>query len=82
VSALVRETGSLEVHPFTANVLRLAIGIIDRQNLRALDAVQLSTALLASQSLPSADSIQFISSDDKLLEAARAEGFDTWNPCD
>jgi predicted nucleic acid-binding protein len=65
----------------TKEVQELASSIVDRQTLRALDAIQLATALLANRS-PGAKDLQFISSDDKLLLAAAAEGLNTWNPCD
>jgi predicted nucleic acid-binding protein len=81
IAALIRETAAMQNHMVTTAVQELAVAIVDRQSLRALDAIQLSTALLARQS-SGADDLQFISSDDKLLDAARAEGFETWNPCD
>lgn len=81
IVALIRETASMNTHAITKAVQEFATSIVDRQILRALDAIQLATALLASQT-PGASDIQFISSDDKLLLAAAAEGLDTWNPCD
>ncbi len=71
----------MNTHSVTESVEELATSIVDRQTLRALDAIQLATALLTSQ-IGAANDIQFISSDDKLLVAAAAEGLDTWNPCD
>ena len=71
----------MDTHLVTKAVQELAIAIVDRQTLRALDAIQLATALFANQSSGTND-LQFISSDDKLLLAAAAEGLDTWNPCD
>jgi len=70
----------MNTYSVTKAAEELATSIVDRQTLRALDAIQLASTLLASQST-GANDIQFISSDDKLLAAA-AEGFDTWNPCD
>ncbi len=66
--------------PLTRGVLQLAAELVDRQNLRALDSVQLATALIASRSLSLGDIFLFVSSDTRLLRAAAAEGFDIWNP--
>jgi predicted nucleic acid-binding protein len=81
VAALIRETSAMNTYSVTTAVEELATSIVDRQTLRALDAIQLATALLSSQNTGAKD-IQFIASDDKLLVAAAAEGLDTWNPCD
>ncbi len=66
--------------PLTPGILQLAGELVDRQNLRALDSIQLATALIASRSLSLGDIFLFVSSDTRLLRAATAEGFDTWNP--
>lgn len=55
-----------------------AANLIDRYSLRALDSIQLSSAL----SLGPPSQTRFISSDQKLLRAAVAEGFPAWNPAD
>jgi len=81
IAVLIREAAAMDTHLVTKAVQELAIAIVDRQTLRALDAIQLATALFANQSSGTND-LQFISSDDKLLLAAAAEGLDTWNPCD
>jgi hypothetical protein len=49
--------------------------------LRALDAVQLGSAIV-SRDLLAAPDMRFVASDNALLEAARTEGFDVWNPAD
>jgi predicted nucleic acid-binding protein len=67
--------------PVNAPVLEAASTAVERHYLRALDAVQLASAIVARDLLAASD-MRFISSDLELLEAARAEGFDTWNPCD
>jgi hypothetical protein len=54
--------------------------LVDRQNLRALDSIQLATALIARDTQISGATTQFVSSDAKLLEAAISEGFAVWNP--
>jgi predicted nucleic acid-binding protein len=82
VTAAREESRRLIEHPVTSTVLQVAAALVDRQNLRALDAVQLSTAILASQTLGDADHLQFIASDKRLLRAASVEGLDTWDPCD
>ncbi len=68
------------LHPVTGAVLELASALIDRQNIRALDAVQLSTAMLANDTLAVGDQLQFVASDKRLLKAAEAEGLDIWDP--
>lgn len=80
VSSIREESRRVILHPVNAPVLELASTLVDRRNLRALDAVQLSTAILASQSLGDADHLKFIVSDRKLLLAAAAEGLETWDP--
>jgi predicted nucleic acid-binding protein len=67
--------------PVNPPVLEAACGLVDRHYLRAMDAVQLGCAIVARDLLASPD-MRFIASDESLLNAARAEGFDTWNPCD
>ena len=81
VDALSEELRNIGVLPFTSAAHELAIELVDRQNLRALDAIQLATAVLATQSSPG-DSLQFMASDVRLLNAAKAEGFEVWNPED
>lgn len=67
-------------HPITSVVLDEASALVDRQNLRALDALQLATALIAARSLGSRDTAQFVASDQRLLKAAIAEGLEAWDP--
>jgi predicted nucleic acid-binding protein len=66
--------------PVNPQVLEAASTVIDRHYLRALDAVQLGCAIVARDTLAARD-MRLIASDKSLLEAARAEGFDIWNPC-
>jgi predicted nucleic acid-binding protein len=80
LESLREETRRLTLHPVTPPVLDLAATLVDRRNLRALDALQLSTAILASQSLGDMDRLQFIVSDQKLIQAALAEGLNVWDP--
>ncbi|MBS1823358.1 MAG: type II toxin-antitoxin system VapC family toxin [Acidobacteria bacterium] len=80
ITALVGESRRLLEHPVTAAIIEHASALVDRQDLRALDSLQLASALVARNSLQESDSIQFIASDQKLLKAAQAEGFDVWDP--
>jgi len=60
-------------------VLEEASALINRRQLRALDALQLGTAVVARQLLGDPE-IRFIASDKALLDAASKEGFDVWDP--
>lgn len=66
--------------PFTPTVLRFAVELVDRRNLRALDSIQLATCLIAETLLDPGGTILFIASDKKLLLAAQLEGLAVWNP--
>jgi len=52
-------------------------GIIDRHRLRALDAIQLASALLAFGDHPE---VEFVSADVRLLRAAESEGLAVLDP--
>lgn len=80
LDALIGEMKRLIEQPVNPQVLEAANIVIDRHYLRALDAVQLGCAIVARDTL-AAPEMRFIASDESLLSAARAEGFDTWNPC-
>lgn len=67
------------VQPTTEIILEESLALIDRHGLRAYDAVQLAGYLAFVKSSPSGDSL-FVSSDENLLEAARGEGIDVFNP--
>jgi predicted nucleic acid-binding protein len=64
--------------PIDADVIRTARELTHRHPLRALDSIQLGSAITARDSLQ--DSVTFISSDNILLAAAAAEGFAVDNP--
>jgi predicted nucleic acid-binding protein len=81
LDSLAGEMRRIIEQPVNPPVLEAASASVDRHYLRAMDAVQLGCAIVARDLLAAPD-MRLISSDDKLLEAARAEGFDTWNPCD
>jgi len=66
--------------PVNPQVLEAANIVIDRHYLRALDAVQLGCAIVARDTL-AAPEMRFIAFGRITPQRARAEGFDTWNPC-
>jgi predicted nucleic acid-binding protein len=80
IQALEIEARRMIQYPVTSPILELATALVDRQNLRALDSIQLATALIARDTQISGATTQFVSSDAKLLEAAISEGFAVWNP--
>ncbi len=63
-------------------IVRLARELLDRHPLRAYDAVQLASALVANRALLAAQlaPLIFLSADDRLNAAARAEGLPVDNP--
>ncbi len=63
-------------------VLDLACALMERHPLRAYDAVHLATALVAERSFHTTGlpALLFLSSDDRLLDAARTEGLSVDNP--
>ena len=81
LDSLAGEMRRIIEQPVNPPVLEAAKTLVDRHYLRALDAIQLGCAIVARDLLAAPD-MRFISSDIELLEAAHAEGFDTWNPCD
>ena len=80
LSILVQETGRIIEHPITAPVVAEAARMVERHQLRALDALQLGTALIARIGARTGSAVLFIASDRRLLLAAEAEGFRVWNP--
>ena len=81
LDSLADELRRIVEQPINPPVLEAANTLIDSHYLRALDAVQLGCAIVA-RDLLTAPNMRFIASDKTLLDAARAEGFDIWNPCD
>jgi hypothetical protein len=63
-------------------VIDLAVELIQRHPLRAYDAMQLATALIFNRALVAEKlpPLVFVSADDVLCEAARAEGLEAENP--
>ncbi len=66
------------VYPQDNAVVGRARNLTMTYPLRALDAIQLASALEASTTL--SEPMTFVSADNNLLNAARAEGFATDNP--
>jgi uncharacterized protein len=65
---------------FGEPVVRLAIVLTRAHSLRAADAIQLASALLSRQALPTAADFVLVSADDELNAAATAEGLQVDNP--
>jgi len=68
--------------PATDQTIELALTLTQRHPLRAYDAVQLATALILNRSLLAygLPALTFVSADDVLCDAARAEGLLAENP--
>jgi predicted nucleic acid-binding protein len=67
------------VQSITEALLERAVSVIDAQQLRAYDAIQLAACLTLT--LPDVGGLAtFVSADRRLLEAAKAEGLSTLDP--
>lgn len=75
---LIHAARQYRVIALSPSVINQARQLVAKHPLRALDAIQLACALAAAKSirLP----LIFVSADQKLLNAAAAEGFSTDNP--
>jgi predicted nucleic acid-binding protein len=80
IRSLDMESKRIVQHTITSVVMEVAARLIDNQFLRALDAIQLATAVTAREMTTESDEVRFVASDHKLLAAASAEGFIVWNP--
>ena len=71
-----------QVMPPTLDIINRACALLERYPLRAYDATHLATALGAQQFLSSQSnlSLTFLSADDRLNQAAAAEGLAVDNP--
>ena len=78
---LAAEARRMIEQPINPPVLEAAGPLIDRHDLRTLDAIQLGSAIVA-RDLMFASDMRLIASDKALLEAARKEGFRVWNPAE
>jgi uncharacterized protein len=79
LDALEAESLRIVEQPVTPAVIDVARLVVDGHPLRALDALHLATCVVVRDTLQVSD-ICFVSSDDRLLEAAKAEQFPTLNP--
>ena len=67
--------------PYSEALIGLAGALVSRHPLRALDAIQLASALELSNSLPAgAPPLIFLSADDRLVTTARQEHLKVENP--
>ncbi|HXV83894.1 MAG TPA: type II toxin-antitoxin system VapC family toxin [Candidatus Binatia bacterium] len=67
--------------PYSDDLMNRASALIARHVLRSLDALQLASALELRDSLPAeAHPLTFVSTDDGLVDAARAEHLQAENP--
>lgn len=73
-----------QIVPLTASIVDLACTLLEHHPLRAYDAVHLATALTVQQSLQrrGLSPLVFLSADDRLNRAAKAEGLAVDNPND
>jgi predicted nucleic acid-binding protein len=71
-----------QVIELTTGITEGARRLLESHALRAYDAVQLASALYANEAVQSADlsSLVFLSTDERLTTAARAEGLTAENP--
>jgi hypothetical protein len=79
LDSLAVELNRVVVQPIDIPTLEVAKSMVDRHYLRTLDAVQLGSAVMARHFLKNSD-IRFVTSDQALLQAARAERFEIWDP--
>jgi len=79
LDALGAECMRIVEQPVLPAVIEAARVILDGRSLRALDALHLATCVVLRDALPASD-ICFVSSDDALLKAAKAERFPVLNP--
>ena len=63
ISTLIQETGRIVEHPVSGSVIAEATGLVDRHGLRALDSLQLATAIVARAMLHRNDSMTFAASE-------------------
>ena len=75
------EAARMVQQPLNPAVLEAARQLLDRHELRSAEALQLGAAVVAREMFQGMEII-FISTDLRLLEAARAERFETLNPAE
>jgi predicted nucleic acid-binding protein len=75
------EAARMVQQPLNPAVLEAARQVLDRHELRSAEALQLGAAVVAREMFQGMDVI-FVSADQRLLDAARHERFETLNPAD
>ena len=73
------EAARMVQQPLNPAVLEAARQLLDRHELRSSEAIQLGAAVVAREMFQGIE-IVFVSSDKRLLEAAKEEHFETLNP--
>lgn len=73
------EAARMVQQPLNPAVLEAARQVLDRHELRSAEALQLGAAVVAREMFQGLE-IKFVSSDGRLLEAAKGERFETLNP--
>jgi predicted nucleic acid-binding protein len=79
LASLAAEFSEMTEQHITASVVEAAKQMVDRHGLRALDAIQLASCWIVREASGVTD-IVFVASDEALLQAAAAEGFQTLDP--
>jgi hypothetical protein len=71
-----------QITEITPAVIRRSRSLLEQHPLRAYDAIQLASALLAQTALQTAElpPLSFLAADERLITAAQAEGLPTGNP--
>jgi predicted nucleic acid-binding protein len=75
------EAARMVQQPLNPAVLEAARQLLDRHELRSTEALQLGAAVVAREMFQGME-ITFVSSDSRLLAAAKVEHFETLNPAD
>ena len=75
-------TSEYQITEVTQAVIKRARFLLEQHPLRAYDAIQLASALLAQTALQTADlpPLRFLAADERLIQAAQAESLPTDNP--
>ena len=80
-SYAIHSRGEYLLVPHSESLTDLAVALISRHPLRALDAIQLASALKVRNALPpGAPPLIFLSADDRLVTTARQEHLQVENP--
>ncbi len=79
LAVLRQESARMVQQPLNPAVLEIARELLDRTSLNWPGAIQLGAALAARDMFPNTP-ISFVSASAELLEAAKKEGFETFNP--